>query len=428
MLEIIIMIGVMGWFWRTARSDGAGPGYGVIWVIAGGLSYFLPANLFAIVIYPALAKSFVTSQDYFFFVLLGIVLSIGIGAACCFLARKVLLAQIAAARMVDAPTSTSADKYYGLLARTVAGLDDDTSQARRELYERARGALHRQLRAQSPPLGEAAIVREREALEAAIRKLDIEPLRPAARTGGIDDRARPAIAAAGKQPVPAVAPSRSFAERDNVGTRYETQERVQNFWTPYLLGRPKFPFIFYDMPSKQDALDAMLALPPIKLASDSGKLISTEILQFGVYPNASSGTAATWGFFLAGERITPALYEAAVASCRKYHGTNPRVSDPPAAAGVVSNSSQPNSASVTFDWEERVDMLKQMKARGISIAGSENLPPQIAIKRHYKAPSRDAALTFLKANAVDKPFYYLVVHTPEGAFGRDKDGIFDQPD
>lgn len=425
MLEIIIMIGVMGWFWRTARSDGAGPGYGVIWVIAGGLSYFLPANLFAIAIYPALTKSFVTSQNYFFFVLLGIVLSIGIGAACCLLARKVLLAQIAAARMVDAPTSTSADKYYGLLARTVAGLDDDTVQARRELYERARGALHRQLRSQSPPLGEAEIRHEREALEAAIRKLDIEPLRPAARTGGIDDRAKPPVAA-GRQP--AAAPSRSFAERDNVGTRYETQDRVQNFWAPYLLGRPKFPFVFYDMPSKQNALDAMLALPPIKLASDSGKLISTEVLQFGVYPNASSGTAATWGFFLAGERITPALYEAAVASCRKYHGTNPRVSDPPGAAAVVSNSSQPSSASVTFDWEERVDMLKQMKARGISIVGSENLPPQIAIKRHYKAPNRDAALAFLKANPVDKPLYYLVVHTPEGAFGRDKDGIFDQPD
>jgi hypothetical protein len=426
MLEIIIMIGVMGWFWRTARSDGASPGYGAIWVIGGGLSYFLPANLIAIVVYPALAKSFVTSQNYFFFVLLGIILSVGIGAACCFLARKVLLAQIAAARKVDAPTSTSADKYYGLLARTVAGLDDDTPQARRELYERARGALHRQLRAQSPPLGEAAIAHEREALDAAIHKLDLATPRPDARTGVIADRAKPRIAAAGEQPVPAVGPSRRFAERDNVGTRYETQERVQNFWTPYLLDRPKFPFIFYDMPSKQDAFDAMLALPPIKQASDSGKLISTEVLQFGVYPDAASRNAARWGFFLAGDRITPALYAAAVASCKKNNGTNPRLSDPPKP--VPANPTRPVSAAVTFDWEEKVDMLKQMKARGITIAGSENLPPQIATKQHYKAPSKDAALAFLKATPVDQPFYYLVVHTPDGAFGRDKDGIFEQSD
>ena len=37
-------------------------------------------------------------------------------------------------------------------------------------------------------------------------------------------------------------------------------------------------------------------------------------------------------------------------------------------------------------------------------------------------------MAFLRENSVDKPHYYLVVHTPEGVFGRDKDGIYEQPD
>jgi hypothetical protein len=76
-------------------------------------------------------------------------------------------------------------------------------------------------------------------------------------------------------------------------------------------------------------------------------------------------------------------------------------------------------------------MLQQMKARGIELAvvGSDSpSSPSIAIKRHHRGPNRDAALSFLKANSVGKPFYYLLVHTPEGVFGRDKDGIFEQPD
>jgi hypothetical protein len=214
-----------------------------------------------------------------------------------------------------------------------------------------------------------------------------------------------------------------LSERDNVGTRYETQEKVDSFWIPYIMNRPKFPFIFYDMRERTDAINAMLSLPPIKTGLDSGKLISTEVLQFGVYPNERGG----WGFFLAGEQITLALYEAAIASCEKYNGTNLRVSDPPKDIGTIAPSpSKPTSTSVTFDWEEKVDMLKQLKARGITIAGGVPSAPA-ATKRHYKAPNKDAALRFLKETPVDKPFYYLIVHTPDGVFGRDKDGIFEQP-
>ncbi len=83
--------------------------------------------------------------------------------------------------------------YYPLIARAVAGLEKNTGEARRALYERARTALVAQLRGINPPLQEAEITRERLALEEAIRKVEAE----AARRSRIDTDA--------PQPPPAVA-------------------------------------------------------------------------------------------------------------------------------------------------------------------------------------------------------------------------------
>ena len=54
--------------------------------------------------------------------------------------------------------------YYPLIARAVAGLEKNTGDARRALYERARAALVAQLRSVNPPLSEVDVTRERLAL------------------------------------------------------------------------------------------------------------------------------------------------------------------------------------------------------------------------------------------------------------------------
>ena len=64
--------------------------------------------------------------------------------------------------------------YYPLIARAVAGLEKNTGENRRALYERARAALVNQLRGVEPALDESDITRERLALEEAIRKLEVE--------------------------------------------------------------------------------------------------------------------------------------------------------------------------------------------------------------------------------------------------------------
>ena len=78
--------------------------------------------------------------------------------------------------------------YYPLISGAVAGLEKNTGENRRVLYERARAALVAQLRGVEPALEEADITRERLALEEAIRKVEADaakrpsPSRPSCRT------------------------------------------------------------------------------------------------------------------------------------------------------------------------------------------------------------------------------------------------------
>jgi hypothetical protein len=64
--------------------------------------------------------------------------------------------------------------YYPLLAKAIAGLPDSADEARRAIYERARGALFGQLRKLEPPVPEEAIEREAQALEVAVARLETE--------------------------------------------------------------------------------------------------------------------------------------------------------------------------------------------------------------------------------------------------------------
>ncbi len=64
--------------------------------------------------------------------------------------------------------------YHPLISRAVAGLEKNTGENRRVLYERARTALVNQLRGVDPPLDESDITRERLALEEAIRKVEAD--------------------------------------------------------------------------------------------------------------------------------------------------------------------------------------------------------------------------------------------------------------
>jgi hypothetical protein len=63
--------------------------------------------------------------------------------------------------------------YFPLIARAVAGLDENTGDNRRALYTQARVALLSQLQRVVPALEDSDITRERLALEEAIRSVEV---------------------------------------------------------------------------------------------------------------------------------------------------------------------------------------------------------------------------------------------------------------
>jgi hypothetical protein len=69
--------------------------------------------------------------------------------------------------------------YHTLIAKAVGSLDESNDQARRAVYERARAAQMKELRAVHPPLSEWAIAKERLTLESAIAKVETDALREA---------------------------------------------------------------------------------------------------------------------------------------------------------------------------------------------------------------------------------------------------------
>jgi len=89
--------------------------------------------------------------------------------------------------------------YTPLIARAVEGLERNTGENRRVLYERARAALVAQLRSIEPALEEGDITSERLALEDAIRKVEADAAkrgREAQNGNGDEARAAPPAPAA----------------------------------------------------------------------------------------------------------------------------------------------------------------------------------------------------------------------------------------
>jgi len=96
--------------------------------------------------------------------------------------------------------------YHPLILRAVEGLDKNTGENRRALYERARTALVAQLRGVVPALDESEITRERLALEEAIRKVEAESARRAREEPRKPLPPRPALPSRREEPARAAPP------------------------------------------------------------------------------------------------------------------------------------------------------------------------------------------------------------------------------
>lgn len=200
---------------------------------------------------------------------------------------------------------------------------------------------------------------------------------------------------------------KKYKEKDNMGTRQETFSQAQSYWMiERMKSSHKPPFTLFYFSSAADAEAALLELPFIHRASDSGKLICDRPMTFGYY-EVVEGKRGTGKFeaLVTGDDFTLDEFNKAEAVFKK-HGGKCKSHDAPAAGARV--SAQKGDAS-------KVKYKEKTK-------GNDGT----SVYEVYTAPNKASALAFLQTKTVSKKMYFIVVETPEGNWGKDIMGIYQE--
>lgn len=205
--------------------------------------------------------------------------------------------------------------------------------------------------------------------------------------------------AGGQQPQPD-----QYSEKDNRGTRQETESQATSYWVARNARQKSNPFALYVFDQEPNARNALLELDCMHLAGDSGKIICTETLIFGYYRRKDDGK---YEAIVCGDDLSHEFYETVRTSFAKHGGVKRNEQEPEIAKKPQPPSTQGDPKQIEFFKEDR---RRQM--------GHE------MVYRIHKGPDAACAKAFLEQNPVTKPLYYIVVETPDGNYCRDKDGIF----
>ena len=221
----------------------------------------------------------------------------------------------------------------------------------------------------------------------------------------------PAKAAAAPAAAPAEKPEKKkkssekiYYESDNMGTRQDTVELANAYWLVERFGQSvKPPFTLYTLPSKDAAEQALLEMPFIHRAADSGKLICDRLMTFGCYETTLNGIpTGEYEALITGRDFTLEEFRMAE-DAFKRHG------------GRLKNHDEPSPLVKAGKAKGSASKVKYRETR------TENGMYTYEI---YSAPDKASAMEFLKGKPVTKRLYYIIVDTPEGGFGRDIDGIY----
>ena len=212
-----------------------------------------------------------------------------------------------------------------------------------------------------------------------------------------------------------------YKSSDNMGTTYTDYNKVNAAWQAQGMMLAKgnritinfdngtskeviskgHPYICYTFSTEEAARKGLSSVSFIKTASDTNAFISLEILEFGYYETETPGK---WEAIIWGENLTVEMFEE---SKNKFSE----------AGGLKKGERIP---------EKRSEIKpKASKATGKAsyVRTDVNGPNTYVI---HKAPSKLAALDFLKNTSVTKSLYYVIVETPEGNWGKDIDGIYQE--
>src|SRR5436853_504915 len=297
--------------------------------------------------------------------------------------------------------------YYPLVAKAIAGLEKNTGEGRRALYERARTALVAQLRGMNdPPLTEAEITRERLALEEAIRKVEAE----AARRGRDAPRAEPAAA----KPDTGADASQSAPAKPAASERPATPPRPPQRQSPM----------------RQPSADDIGELPKHSRAGLVAAIVTVLLI-------LALGAAAYWqrdriAALVAGVRGT-ATQQPKDATATKPKITD-RVGQPPAQSETQPPAAGQNAAPVAA-VAQRVVLYEEDPAdpqgkryvgsaiwRTETVTPGPGAAPDPAVRDHLEIPERRITMTFSLRRNTDQAL--PASHTIEVTFNLPADFPF----
>lgn len=189
-----------------------------------------------------------------------------------------------------------------------------------------------------------------------------------------------------------------YLEKDNMGTRHDDVNKANAYWLGERMAKEeKDPFTLYSFSSAKDAEDALLELPYIHKADDTGSLICDDVYIFGFYEVSTNNYEA----IVCGKDLTYDDFKLAEDSFISHGGTR-------------KNNLEPDKS---------VKKTRSTKATG-EVKFREKFNHNQGIYECYDAKTKADALEFLKQKEVSERLYYVCVYTPEGDYGRDIDGIY----
>ena len=212
----------------------------------------------------------------------------------------------------------------------------------------------------------------------------------------LTSRSRPAIVSTEK--------GRVWLEKDDKGSRHDTESKASVYWMSRISMPRKDPYVLYSFDSEADARAALLEVPCIVVATDTGNLICTEVLTYGTYPAEGRYEAV-----LCGDDLTWETWSKAKASFIK-HGGKPRNEgqlEPEKRVAARPAAPAATPSAVRFIREDRKPQMGH-----------------VLVYRIHSAPNAASAKAFLEQNPVSQKLYYIVVETPEGNYCRDIQGIY----
>ena len=197
-----------------------------------------------------------------------------------------------------------------------------------------------------------------------------------------------------------------YLEKDNLGTRQDTEQKATAYWISRITMPEKHPFTLFKFTSELSAEQALLELPYIHKAKDTNNLICRKLLIFGYYKTKEGIYEA----ILCGKDLTLDEFNKAENAFKK-HG------------GILKNNLKPSNLAENKQKKEE-NMNKVGNSDNVKFNKKYQEGP--FTYECYLAKNKADAMAFLNKKTVGKSLYYIVVDTPEGNFGRDINGIYEE--